>query len=64
MMAIALVCLLPQFILEVFFAKPFDVTAFADSIDYEFTSKEYAIDFAMLNVDAEWVKVNGEIINQ
>ena len=64
MMAIALVCLLPQFILEVFFAKPFDVTAFEDSVDYEFTSKEYAIDFAMLNVDAEWVKVNGEIINQ
>ena len=64
MMGLALVCLLPQFIFEVFFAKPFDITAYADSVDYEFTSKEYAVDFAMLNVDAGWVKVNGENINQ
>jgi len=64
MMGLALVCLLPQFIFEVFFARPFDMTAYADSVDYEFTSKDYAVEFATLNVDAEWVKVNGEIINQ
>ncbi|XZE45820.1 hypothetical protein SH467x_001077 [Pirellulaceae bacterium SH467] len=64
MMGLAILCLLPQIIFEVFFAKPFDITAYADSVDYEFTSKDYAVDFATLNVDAAWVKVNGEIINQ
>ena len=63
MMGLALVCLLPQFIVEVFFAKPFDLTAYADSVDYEFTSKEYAVEFAMLNTDAAWVKVNGESLD-
>ena len=63
MMAIALVCVLPQCIFEIFFAKPFDVTAYADSVDYEFTSTEYAFEFAMLNSEAEWVKVNGELID-
>lgn len=64
MMGLALVCLLPQIIFEVLFAKPFDITAYAESVDYEFTSKDYAVDFAMLNANAEWVKVNGEVINQ
>ncbi len=63
MMGLGLVCLLPQIIFEVFFAKPFDVTAFAESVDYEFTSTSYAIDFATMNLDAEWVKVNGETIS-
>ncbi len=62
MMGLALVCLLPQFIFEVFFANPFDVTAYTESVDYEFTSKDYAVDFAMLNRDARWMKVNGETI--
>lgn len=64
MMGLALACLLPQIILEVFFAKPFDMTAYTESVDYEFTSKDYAAEFATLNLDAEWVKVNGEIINE
>jgi len=64
MMGLALGCILPQVVFEVFFARPFDITAYADSVDYEFTSKDYAVDFAMLNIDATWVKVNGEIINQ
>lgn len=64
MMGLALVCLLPQVVFEVFYAKPFDITAYAESVDYEFTSKDYAIDFAMLNDDAAWVKVNDQIINQ
>jgi hypothetical protein len=63
MMGLALVCILPQIILEVFFARPLDVTAYAESVDYEFTSKAYAADFAMLNLDAAWVKVNGEPIS-
>ena len=64
MMGLAIVCLLPQIIFETFFAKPFDTTAYAHSVDYEFTSKEYAVEFATLNIDAAWVKVNGEIINE
>jgi hypothetical protein len=44
--------------------EPFDITAYAESVDYEFTSKDYAVDFATLNIDAAWVKVNGESINQ
>lgn len=62
MMGLALACLLPQFVFEGFFAAPFDITAFEDSVDYGFTSKDYAVEFATLNVDAEWVKVNGELI--
>lgn len=62
MMGLALVCLLPQIVFEVFFARPFDVTAYSESVDYEFTSEDYAIDFAMLNLDAKHVKINGEIV--
>jgi hypothetical protein len=64
MMGLALACLLPQLIFEVLFAKPFDMTAYADSVDYEFTSQDYAVEFATMNSDAECVKVNGKIINQ
>jgi hypothetical protein len=63
MMGIGVVCILPQVIFEVYFAKPFNITAFADSVDYEFTSKDYAVEFAMWNIDAAWVKVNGEFID-
>jgi hypothetical protein len=49
-------------VFEVFFARPFDVTAYSESVDYEFTSEDYAIDFAMLNLDAKHVKINGEIV--
>ncbi len=63
-MGLALMCLSPQFLFEVLFAKPFDLTAYADSVDYEFTLKDYAVVFATLNLDAEWVKVNGEILHR
>jgi len=62
MMGLALLCLLPKLVIDIFFAKPFDITAYADNVDYEFVSKTYAIDFAILNSDAEWVKVNDEAI--
>ena len=32
--------------------------AWAKSIDYEFTNEQYAMDFAMLNTDAEFIRVN------
>ena len=62
MMGIALGCVLPQIIYEICFASPFVITAFSKSVDYEFKSKDYAIDFAVLNMDAKWVKVNGQKI--
>ena len=43
---------------------PFDITVFADSVDYEFKSKDYAVEFAVLNIDAEWVKVDDQVINK
>ena len=50
--------------LKIFFARPFGITADVDGVDYKFTSKDYAVDFAKQNIDAMWVKVNGEFINQ
>lgn len=51
---------LPQCMFEVWYAPPFCVTAFKSSVDYEFTSHVYAVDFAVRNfdADAEWVKIN------
>jgi hypothetical protein len=60
LMGLAVICLLPQIIFEVFYAPPFDITAFSASVDYEFTSPNYATEFALLNRDAEWVKIDGE----
>ena len=62
MMGLGLACVFPQILFEVFFARSFDITAFADSVDYEFASNEYACEFAVLNRDAAWVKVNGTTI--
>ncbi len=62
MIGVSLVCLVPQFLFEIFFARPFDVTAFPNSVDYEFTSEAYATEFAVMNMDAEWVKINGHLM--
>jgi hypothetical protein len=63
MMGLGLTCLLPQILYEILYPRPFDVTAWAESVDYEFKSQEYAVDFALLNVDADWVKINGTSLN-
>jgi len=63
MMGLALACILPQIVIEVLYARPFDVTAFADSVDYEFTSHLYAAEFAVLNMDAAWVKIDGDDVS-
>lgn len=63
LIGLAIPCLSPQIAFEIFFAKPFGVTAYADSVDYEFTSKDYAFEFTMLNMNAQWVKVNGTKFN-
>ena len=39
------------------------LAAYAESVDYEFTSEGYASDFAVLNKEAAWVKVNGQPIS-
>ena len=63
-MALVVLFILPQVLYEVLFAAPFDVTAYPDSVDYEFASIDYAVEFASLNHDAQWVKVNGDNILQ
>ena len=56
-MGVILLCSAPYFLWEVFFPPAIDITAFKDSVDYEFADEDYAHDFAMLNVEAEWVDV-------
>jgi hypothetical protein len=58
-MGLVLACLLPWFVWQAFFPHPFDITAYADSVDYEFCDRELAVDFAAMNGDADWIKVNG-----
>jgi hypothetical protein len=58
LMGLALACLLPQFLYEMVFPHPFSITAYSDSVDYEFRDRQMAIEFALLNLDAECVKVN------
>jgi len=48
-LGIALVCLLPVILWETFFPRPFDMTAFSDTMDYEFRDSAYAEEFAALN---------------
>ena len=59
MMGIAIACLIPLLVLEFFYAPPAQVTAYTDSVDYEFASYDYATDFAAMNHDAAWTKLNG-----
>ena len=57
LLGIGIVCLLPQIAYELVFPHPFSITAHKDSVDYEFREKVMADEFAALNRDAEWVKV-------
>jgi hypothetical protein len=56
--AMILVGVSPYFLWEVFFPPSIDVTAYRESVDYEFRSPEYAYEFAELNQDATWVKIS------
>lgn len=53
-----LICLLPYVLWETFWPPSIDITAFSNSVDYEFRDAEYAYEFAELNEDAEWVKIS------
>ena len=57
-MGLSLVCLAPYILWEIFFPPAIDITAYSESIDYEFRDSDYAFDFAELNDDAEWVRIN------
>jgi hypothetical protein len=56
-MGLLIVCLSPYFLWEFFFPPSIDITAYRNSIDYEFRNKAYAFEFARLNQEAEWVKI-------
>jgi hypothetical protein len=52
MLGIVLVCLLPVMLWEELFPRPFDMTAYSGTVDYEFRDTDYATDFAALNAPA------------
>ena len=56
-MGMMLICILPLIIWEVVFPPSIDITAYSKSVDYEFRDSGYAEEFAELNQDAEWVKI-------
>ncbi len=49
MMIALLVCMSPFFVWETFFPPAFEMTAFSDTVDYEFRDEDYAIQFQLLN---------------
>lgn len=49
-LGIVLVCLLPVFVWEVLFPRPFDTTAHSDVADYAFRDPDHAVEFAALNL--------------
>ena len=51
-MLLGLACILPQLLFELFYPHPFDITAFQDTVDYEFSDAEMAYEFAELNEEA------------
>ena len=42
---------------ESFCPHPFDLTAYSKSVDYEFSDEEMAHEFAELNNDAAWLRI-------
>jgi hypothetical protein len=46
---VALACYLPVWLWETFVPKPIALTAYADTVDYEFRDADYAREFAELN---------------
>ncbi len=57
-MGVGLPAIVPQIVWRVLHPYPFDLTAYAKSVDYEFCDAEAARGFAELNRDAEWVKIS------
>lgn len=57
-MGLALASISPYIFWETFFPPSIDITAFSDSVEYEFRDSDYAHEFAALNRDAAWVKID------
>ena len=57
MMGLVLMCISPWLLYSVYSPQPFDMTAYSDSVTYEFRDTEYAHEFAELNEDAEWIEI-------
>lgn len=49
MLGVVLVCLLPVLLWQTLFPCPFDMTAYSDTVDYQFRDPDYAAEFAVLN---------------
>lgn len=57
-LGLIIVCLSPYFLWEIIYPPAIDITAFKDSVDYEFRDADFAYEFAELNSDAEWVRIS------
>ncbi len=57
-MGLIIICLAPYFLWEIIYPPAIDITAFKDSVDYEFKDSAFAYEFAELNRDAEWVRIS------
>ncbi len=58
MLLLGFACLAPLLFFELFFPHPFNITAFSDTVDYEFSDAEMAYEFAELNNDAARLEVS------
>lgn len=52
-LAASLICLSPFIFGEIIFPPPFELTAYSNSVDYEFRDETYAIRFQLLNQQDE-----------
>ncbi|KAA5538019.1 hypothetical protein FYK55_27770 [Roseiconus nitratireducens] len=57
-LGLILICLTPYIFWEIVFPPAIDITAYKNSVDYEFRDPEYAFEFADLNADADWVRIS------
>jgi len=53
---LVLICLSPLFLWETFFPPSIDITAYKDSVDYEFKNESYACEFASLNLRTKQIQ--------
>ncbi|MFK7818247.1 MAG: hypothetical protein AB8G99_05995 [Planctomycetaceae bacterium] len=58
MLGLGVVCLLPQILAEMYFPPAIDITAYSDKVEYEFSDRDYAVEFACLNEDAAFMQID------
>lgn len=57
-LGLVMVCFSPYLLWESIFPPAIDITAFKDSVDYEFRDEDFAHEFAELNRHAKWVEIS------